>query len=295
MTCITDNHLSTISRLFSSSVVHELSRKGKSPLFARLASETALFSASKQSDVVGDLFEKAFSILSKKANRHEYVYKSALTQNVLLGRHSLNTASMLTEFRVGRCKADLAILNGTATAYEIKSERDSLTRLERQIEAYRNVFAKVYVIAGENHLDAIFESAPSDVGILKLTERYSISTLREALEKPQRTKSEVIFDSIQLYEAKKILALNGIQVPNVPNTELYEVLHDLFIRLSPEIAHECMVRVLKKTRNLLPLSNMIKELPQSLKSAALSIPLRKMDQTRLVEAVNTPVCQAMNW
>ena len=33
--------------------------------------------------------------------------------------------------------------------YEVKSERDSLTRLERQIAAYATVFAKVYVIAAE--------------------------------------------------------------------------------------------------------------------------------------------------
>lgn len=295
MTYTEASQISAISRLFSSSVVNELSRKGKSPMFARIASEAALFSGSRQSDTVGDLFEKAFSILRKKGNRHEYVYKSALTQNILLGRHSLNTASMITEFRVGKCKADLVIFNGTATAYEIKSERDSLSRLERQIEAYRDVFAKVYVIAGENHIDAIFESVPSDVGILKLSERYSITTLREAINKPERTSSAVIFDSIQLDEAKEILILNDIEVPDVPNTELYSVLQDLFVKLPSDAAHSCMVHVLKKTRNLLPLSSMVEQLPQSLKSAALSVPLRKMDQTRLLGAVNTPVNHAKNW
>ncbi|MEI9986083.1 MAG: sce7726 family protein [Aliidongia sp.] len=53
----------------------------------------------------------------------------SVTQKILMGKHSLRTASMLNEFRAGSCKADLVILNGTATVYEIKSERDSLTRL----------------------------------------------------------------------------------------------------------------------------------------------------------------------
>ena len=256
----------------------EMARKGKSPMFARLANEALLFSEFSSSNLVRDVFDNAFAILKKKANRHEYVYKSALTQNILLGTHSLNTASMLTEFRVGKCKADVAIFNGTATVYEIKSERNSLSRLERQIASYRDVFAKVYVIAGENHVDAVFDAVPSDVGVLKLSNRHTISQLRDALDQPERTSPAIIFDSIRLNEARKILELNGADIPSVPNTQLYSVLRELFVGLSPEVAHTGMVDVLKKTRNLLPLADVVGQLPSSLQCAALSVPFRKIDK-----------------
>ena len=107
-------------------------------------------------------------MLRKAGQRDEYVYRAALTHNILLGRHSLNTASLLTEFRAGSCKADLAILNGTATVYEVKSERDSLTRLENQLLNYRKVFAKVYVIVAEQFLQQVIDKTTADIGIMSL-------------------------------------------------------------------------------------------------------------------------------
>ena len=109
------------------------------------------------------MFDAAFATLRQSGLRNEYVYKAALTHRVLMDKHSLRTACMLSEFRVGECKADIAILNGTTTVFEIKSERDLLMRFERQIDAYRRVFASVYVIAGENHVEAVLRAAPLDV------------------------------------------------------------------------------------------------------------------------------------
>ena len=227
--------------------------------------------------------------------RDEYIYKAALVEKILLGRHSLQSASMLNEFRVGECKADLAILNGTATVYEVKSERDSLVRLRKQVTAYATVFAKVYVIASESHVKAVEATVSRDVGILMLNRRYRISTLREATGTPEQTSPAAIFNSLRTQEARLVLALNGVQVPHVPNTMLHAVLREQFLKLEPTSAHAGMVTVLKKTRNLLPLAALVSQLPNSLQTAALAVPLRKVDHTRLVDAVNTPLKVAADW
>jgi hypothetical protein len=287
--------LAAISRLFSSSVIREMARKGKSPLFARLASESHLLDYLPLYGHVYNLFETAFSLLKREGYRHEYIYKAALTHKILLGKHSLQTASMLNEFRVGECKADLAILNGTATVYEVKSERDSLSRLERQVTTYLKVFARVYVVAAEGHVNAVMASIPEDVGVLCLNSRYQISTLRDAVDRPDRTSPAAIFESIRTEEARMILLSEGVSIPTVPNTALSSVLQQLFVKLDGRRAHEGMVRVLKKTRNLSPLSDLVSQLPHSLQTAALSVPLRKLDHTRLVAAVNTSLEDAMCW
>lgn len=284
-----------ISRLFSSGVVREMARKGKSPLFARLAAQSQLLRSISLSERVYALFDRAFSLLKREGCRDEYIYKAALTHKILLGIHSLQTASMINEFRVGGCKADVAILNGTAAVYEVKSERDSLARLERQIAAYATVFAKVYVIAPESHIRAVTSTVPDFVGILCLTSRHQISTLREAADQPERTLPRAIFDSIRTEEARMILASFGVSAPRVPNTELRAVLRKEFVKLDPTQAHEGMVRVLKQTRNLVPLSILVRQLPLSLQTAALSVPLRKADHERLVSAVNTRLKDAMGW
>jgi hypothetical protein len=295
MADLTSEQLIALSRLFSSGVVQEMARWKRSPLFALLASQSGLPEILPVSTPVRNLFELAFTLLRREGFRHEYIYKAALTQKVLLGKHSLRTAAMLTEFRVGGCKADLAILNGTSTVYEVKSERDSLNRLEKQIAAYAEVFAKIYVIAAETHVDAIARSLPKDVGILRLNRRHQISSLREAVEQPERTSPVSIFDSIRTHEARLVLELHGFRIPTVPNTLLNSVLRPMFVKLSPRKAHDGMVEVLRTTRSLMPLSDLVDQLPTSLQAAALSIPLRKADHSRLVAAVNTPLDAAMAW
>lgn len=284
-----------VSRLFASSIFRELAVKGRSAAFARLAQESRLFEPPALNGRVSDAFETAFAALRVIGNRDEYIYKAALTHNILLGTHSLKTASMLTEFRVGECKADVAILNGTSTVYEIKSERDSLTRLKTQLEAYRKVFARVYVIAGENHVDAVLQSTDASVGVLGLSARQNISTLREADTDTHRICPQTIFDSLRTNEAKMILKGLDLSIPNAPNTLIRSELRAMFGCLRPEEAHHGMVRVLKQTRNLLPLSQLVKDLPPSLTPAALTVSLRKSDHQRLLIALNTRLEDAMGW
>src|SRR5438045_545903 len=101
------NQIAAVSRLFSSGVFNEMARSGQSPQFSRLSHQAGLFDILPENSLVSDAFDFALSTLQKRSHRHEYVYKSALTLNVLLGIHNLATASMLTEFRAGKSKADL--------------------------------------------------------------------------------------------------------------------------------------------------------------------------------------------
>lgn len=292
---ISSAQLSALSRLFSSTVVRQLAMKGSSSAFVRLVRQSNVLSRDLKLPIVKDAFNAAFEILKTGGLRDEYIYKAALAHRVLMGTHSLRTACMLNEFRTGSSKADVAILNGTTTVYEIKSERDSLSRLQRQLMDYRKVFASVFVIAGENHVDAVLESTPGDVGVMSLSRRFQISTLRDAVNQPSRICPLAVFESLRTAEAAEIVAQAGLGKPDVPNTRLRTELRSLFKTLAPEAVHDGMLRTLKRTRNLQPLNGLVERLPISLHAAALSIPLRKSDHDRLVHAVNTPMKLAMGW
>lgn len=288
------SQLSALSRLFSPGVFREISRNGKSAMFARLFSQTGIAKMGIQT--VADAFDAAFAILRHEGHRDEYVYRAALTQNILLGTHSLNSASMLTEFRAGACKADLAILNGTATVYEIKSERDSLARLENQIFNYQKVFAKIYVIAGEAHINSVLESTPLGVGVMCLNRRSQISKIREAKDNCSGVCPLTIFESLRADEARTILNDSGITIPDVPNTVLRSVMRESFSQLAPQEAHRAMVKTLKRTRSLAPLSSFIERLPVSLRPIALSVQIHNPEQQkRLVDALRLPIINAMDW
>jgi len=272
-----------------------MAKKGRSPLFARLLQQVGSASYSNRASTVGDVFDRAFDVLQIAGRRDEYIYRAAVTKKILLGKHSLRTASMLNEFRAGSCKADLVILNGTATVYEIKSERDSLSRLANQIDNYKRVFATVNVIVGESHVESVQQVVPDDVGILCLSRRYRITMVRDAADRPERICPETVFASLRSAEAAAILKALGVDVPVVPNTQLYGAMRELFTHVEPVALHREFVRTLKRTRNLAPLSDLVDQLPVSLHAAALSIPVRRADHDRIVDAVRTPIGAAMAW
>lgn len=257
--------------------------------------ESGLSEDTTPDTTLSELFDCAFALLKSKSNRDEYVYKSALTQKVLLGTHSLNTATMLTEFRVGSRKADVVVLNGTATAYEIKSERDNLSRLLGQVLSYLEVFASVNVIAGEKHIQSIANCVPSVVGIQVLSNSFSISTYREPVVDIARIIPSAVFDVLNLKESETVLRSLGIVIPKVPNTQKHTVLKELFLTLSPELAHRQMVFALKKHRSLRSLKSVLDSVPTSLYSAVLASKLRKKDYNRLVESLTIPVCDVLSW
>ena len=287
--------LPVLTRLFSSAVFHEMAKKGKSGLFRRLFEQTNLIKHIDLEITVGDAFDFAFEVLKITGHRDEYVYRAAISQKVLMGTHSLRSASMLSEFRVANSKADLVILNGTATVYEIKSERDSLARLASQIDDYKRVFARVNVIAGEEHIDGVLETVSNDVGVMCLSKRYQIRTIREAIDSPAQICPVTVFETLRMTESLAILHAMGIATPDVPNTQRHAVMRNLFSSLDPVTLHLEMVRTLKQTRSLVFLEDFIKCLPKSLHAAALSVPVRRSDHPKLINAVATPLHAAMAW
>lgn len=287
--------LSALTRLFSSAVFQELARKGHSALFRRLVDITELASQCDPDGTIADGFEAAFDILKQDGLRDQYIYRSALIRNILLGTHSLRSASMLSEFRTGKSKADLVILNGTATAYEIKSERDTLARLTSQIENYQRVFARIYVIASDFQFDEVLATLPAEVGVMCLSSRLKISTRRKAIEMFDRICPLTVFESLRTGEAKAILQAHGIAIPNVPNTRVRSVMRAAFSDLDPKLLHEAMVRTMKQTRNLAPLSDLVERVPKSLHAAALSTPIRKMDHERLTQTLRLPLASTAAW
>lgn len=272
-----------------------MAKRGRSPLFRRLLNQSGIATRCGRDATVGNAFDSAFSVLRVAGQRNEYVYRAAITKNILLGKHSLRTASMLNEFRTGSCKADLVILNGTASVYEIKSERDSLARLSNQIANYKRVFASVNVIISEIHVKSVRDVVPDDVGIMCLSRDQRVSVEREAIDRPECICPVTVFESLRSAEAAAVLEAVGIAVPVVPNTRRHSVMRELFAELEPAALHDKMVRTLKRTRSLVPLSDLVDRLPASLHAAALSVPVPRSARGRLVQAVATPLDAAMAW
>jgi len=67
---------------------------------------------------------------------------------------------IVEEFGCKTARADVAVINGSLHAFEIKSDSDSLDRLPSQIEAYRGVFQYVTLVCGRRLLERARWSVP---------------------------------------------------------------------------------------------------------------------------------------
>ncbi|MBI9089415.1 MAG: sce7726 family protein [Desulfobacterium sp.] len=234
-----------LARIFSSNVISELIKKGRSDYVSDIINSSGYIKQLDKENCLKDFFEKLYNHLSR-TYRNEYIYKNAIANKILLGKHSLNTSFMLMEFRVANCKADTVILNGTSNAYEIKTELDSLDRLKRQISAYEKVFDMVHVIAAPSQIEKVTESVGPHVGLMELSHRNTIKSVRKALSGKANTCPDVIFESLRKPEYISIIKNKFGYIPDVPNTQIHRECKKRFSRLSPDEAHDAMVTVLKK-------------------------------------------------
>lgn len=89
---------------------------------------------------------------SMKMNyRCEYVFKNEIIAE--LKKHYAHRKSLVVnEFRVGNSIVDLAFFNGESRAYEIKTGYDTPRRLEGQMNDYRRVFDKCYLVVEQSEI-----------------------------------------------------------------------------------------------------------------------------------------------
>jgi len=88
----------------------------------------------------------------------------------------------------GTVRIDVAVINGELTGFELKSERDTLTRLPDQAEIYGLVFDRVYLVTTEKHLRKANAIIPRWWGSMvvrtQIDGKLSISERRQARLNP---------------------------------------------------------------------------------------------------------------
>jgi hypothetical protein len=87
----------------------------------------------------------------------------------VLRRHHTSPGTLVVDelgLKHGKCRADIAIINGALTGYEIKSDKDSLGRLTEQVRIYGAVFDRATVIAGAKHRAGVVSLLPKWWGVI---------------------------------------------------------------------------------------------------------------------------------
>jgi hypothetical protein len=138
----------------------------------------------------------------------------------------------------GKCRADIAVINGHLIGYEIKSNKDSLRRLDEQVKSYNAVFDKVSVIVGNRYINSIQKHIPKWWGVI-----VSVRGPRGAVN----------FDLIR--EAQINTNTDPISIAQLLwRNEAEEVLHreklpSKILRQTRDVLYEHLVDILTITKN----------------------------------------------
>lgn len=236
---------------------------------------------------VGELYDDLYSFLFENY-RCEYIYKNLLANEILEQYHS-ERSSILTEFRVNNCLADFVILNGTSCVYEIKTELDTFDRLDRQLNAYRKTFDKIYVVTHYSHLNRLISKVDNSIGIICMDEEQVLRKKREAISNKTNVDPGVIFDSLRLKEFSELLINQVGYVPSVPNTQRYSVCRELTQQIEPSIVHDEMVKILKKRLSPINIEFAINNIPRSLKLLYLESKFNAKQNDILLSQLKEPI------
>ena len=140
------------------------------------------------------------------------VIRTAL-RSTLLAKHAVDFDTVIVE-ELGLCRGqvrvDLALVNGLLHAYEIKSDRDNLRRLPKQVDAYGRVADRATLVVGEHLLQCASEAVPAWWGVIRVRARRSgvrFATVRRPRRNPDRNPralAELLWsgDAIALLEQR---------------------------------------------------------------------------------------------
>lgn len=129
----------------------------------------------------------------------------------------------------GKNRADIAVVNGHMIGYEIKSDYDSLDRLEKQIKSYNEIFDKINVIVGLRHFNNIHKYLPEWWGIITVETSSNNKVKFNLVRKPIKNKNIVPISIARLLwrdEVIQLLMQKNVspKILRLPRSYLYETL-----------------------------------------------------------------------
>lgn len=203
-----------------------------------------------EDSLIADVFSEIYNYIDSEY-RNEYFYKNTLLNKLLINVHKINTTVALTEIPIARSKADFIMINGKAIVYEIKTELDTLERLENQVNDYYKAFDHVCVVSCEsqkNQLIKRFQGSP--VGIYILTKRNTIDRVQEPQEYKDALDLNCIFKILNKPEYESIVLKLKQSLPTVTQVKYYKECRRIICEEPLEKIYPMFLQELKKRNRI---------------------------------------------
>lgn len=265
--------LRSLSLLYSTSSFRRiLSENSLSSLEIKLTTHSKSILPSKRNTKFTTFLSKLYEQMVENYC-NEYIYKNTILNELLLKNYSLETTTLLNELRINKSIADLVFVNGEVKLFEVKTDLDTLNRLDSQLEDYKKAVEKIYIVTNYKYIEQIKERySHTRYGIIELTSSLTLKEHQSAELDKSQFDHTVIMKLLRKQEYLKILQGKFSYVPDVPNTLLFK---------------ECLKKI--KSIDIIEFQSLaFKQLKQ-----------RKLNEPDLLLDVNTPkelrfLCHSLN-
>lgn len=149
---------------------------------------------------------------------------------------------IINEFNIENStrRADLVVISkNMIEAFEIKSEADSLARLEGQVAKYSEFFDKVTVILAKKHKSKACDILSEDIGVWEF-ENDCLKILKKGRKKTIKNKENLI-KFMTAIEIKKLLKSIGVKT-NIYKRKDLEI---LLLKQSTALIREAAIKSIK--------------------------------------------------
>lgn len=273
-----------LSQLFSTSQFEKIVRNNDRKYIQKKISKH--FSDNKT-------YKKILSFLYselKDKYRNEYLYKNALLNELLLKKYRLTTTTVLNEFTIGSSIADFILLNGEARIYEIKTDLDSLDKLDKQLNDYIQFANKVYVVTSSKHVNKLLTKYDNTtIGIIEFTDRNTFKEHRAAANNARYFSHTTIFKTLRKDEYLDVVKTEFGFVPDVPNTLIFRECLEMIKTLDVSYFQVLAFNKLKKRNIKCPELLVDEKTPYELKHICYTLNLNEDEYADFYNFLNTKV------
>jgi len=278
--------LRSLSQLFTPTTFSKIVRKNDySIIDKRFKKHITNIKGLSRIDLIKIIFSKF-----EKQYKSEYLYKNALINKLLLGKYSLNTTTAINELKIKNSIADFVLLNGEIRIFEIKTELDSLQKLNKQINDYKTFANKVFIVTNTKYVNSILKLYKEDtIGIVEYTNKKTLKEIKPAIEDNRHLEYETLFKSLRKNEYLELVNNYFGFIPNVPNTLIFKECLNLVKTIEITIFQKLVLKQLKKRKIKFPDLLKSTETPYELKYLCYSLDFNKQEYLTLYEFLNKKI------
>jgi len=242
--CVKNGNL--LNHFFTQTVWKKLMNDGShcllDAILRRYASTRFNYKKATNRDVIKWLYQ-----FLSKSWRNEYFFRNELMWHYLVEERPSDDVVALTQLQVGGSRADFVIVNGEGIVYEIKTDYDSLYRLDSQLADYYKAFSRVYVVVGEALLkETKRHLMGSSAGILCLTRDNQLRQVKKARRDSTKLDSRAMFKTLRRSEFDAVLQEFYGELPMVSRVEYFRAAYAMFSQIPMRHLCRAFERQLKK-------------------------------------------------